>query len=159
MTDAEPEMQAAPESEQPPGFSLLETLVVLVLMAMLSGLAMLTFTPSGLLAEQEADRLTRALETARDRAIVANMPVIVEIHEEGAQIRFLGENETGARGYIADRIAWADEVSIRAEGEALPSAVMFDALGNGSDKSFSVYADGAVRTVRVSVAGDVIRLP
>ena len=159
MTDAGTGLQDAQEAEQPPGFSLLEILVVLVLMAILSGVAMLTFTPSGLLAEQEADRLTRALEAARDRAIVASMPVIVEVHEDGAEIRYFGQSGASAPGVLTERIAWADDVFIRAEGEELPAAVIFDALGNGPDKRFSVYADGVVRTVRVSVAGEVNRLP
>lgn len=107
------------------GFSLIEVMVALTIMALAAGAVVMTVgSPGGTLAAQ-TDRLIASLAAARDSALAANRTVSVEISDAG--YRTITHSQI-APPRITEMEAWGDGVSIGVNG-AMPAIVTFDPVG------------------------------
>jgi general secretion pathway protein H len=137
------------------GFSLIEMLVALAIMALAAGLVVMTAPgPSGRLAD-ETDALIRSLATARDLALVENRAVTVEITETGYETRIarrLGAPETRAS------VNWRADTTVAIGDGRLPTAVTFDSIGLTEPVRITLFRDGAKDGVILDGSGRIGRL-
>lgn len=107
------------------GFSLIEVMVAMTIMALAAGAVVMTVgAPGGTLAAQ-TDRLIASLAAARDSALVANRTVSIEISDAG--YRTITHSQIAAPA-ISETEVWADGVSVETSA-AMPAIVTFDPVG------------------------------
>jgi general secretion pathway protein H len=109
-------------SRQQPGFTLIEVMVVMAVIAIAVGVATLALRDSRTTRlDREAARLSALLETARAEARVAQLPVRFELTPDG------GESQFRFTGLPASRTMpthWLDD-AVRAEiADARPTLVL-----------------------------------
>lgn len=95
-----------PAARRPGGFSLLELLVVIVILAIMVGMTLLSMGTlrSGDVAETEARRLTALLELVAEEALVQGRDYGVEFFEDG--YRFLSwDPDSGLWSVVSDEAA------------------------------------------------------
>lgn len=82
------------------GFSLIEILIAMLIMAIMVGVAITSISRSNdKYARQEIDRLLAAIETVRDLAVIQNQEYGLSINEEGYQFLRLNDTEEGKRPF------------------------------------------------------------
>lgn len=137
------------------GFSLIEIMVALTIMALAAGVVVMTAgAPGGGLSAQ-TDRLIAGLEAARDRALSANRHVSVEITPAG--FRTLTHSLiTGPAP--APLEAWPDGLSVRSPQADLPLIIRFDPVGLAEGGIIELGQGKAVDGIIVEPSGRVRRL-
>ncbi len=139
------------------GFSLIETLVVIAIMATAATLIFLT-SPSGTPSlEKEADRLAAQLMAKRDFALIQNRPVLIDITADGYETRVRTRTGWAEPNGKRDYIDWEDGTSIQLPGDRLPGALMFDTIGLTEPTSITLYRDGRTETIDLDGSGNVSR--
>lgn len=124
------------------GFSLIEIMVALTIMALATGVVVMTVgAPGGGLSVQ-TDRLIAGLEAARDRALSANRHVSVEITPAGFRTI---THSLIAGPALAPLEAWPDGLSVSSPQTDLPLMIRFDPVG---------LAEGGVIELSQGKAGD-----
>lgn len=136
------------------GFSLIELLVALIIMSMVTSIAILTNTSHNRLAV-ETDRLIASLKDARDRAVIENQTVTVEISDEGYQAR----THTRIASPAADSTqqAWEQGTSAAIADGALPAVLTFDPVGLAEPITLTLYRDGIIERIAIDAAGEIRR--
>lgn len=136
------------------GFSLIEMLVALTIMALAAGVALLAAN-NGMSLASEADRFIAALSTARDRSVIENRIVQVEVSETGysAVVRArlgpaIAESEPGK---------WEPGTSVAATNRNLPIVLMFDPVGLTEPAEFTLFRGRARERVAVDSSGQITR--
>jgi len=137
------------------GFSLIEMLAALAIMALAAGLVVMSIpNPSGRLAD-ETDELIRNLVAARDLALVENRTVTVEIGETGYETRIarrLGPPETRTQ------VNWRPDTSVAMGDGRLPAAILFDSVGLTESAAITLFRDGRKDGVAIDASGRIGRL-
>ncbi len=137
------------------GFSLIEMLAALAIMALAAGLVAMSIpNPSGRLAD-ETDDLIRNLVAARDLALVENRMVMVEIGETGYEtriVRRLGSPETRAQ------VSWRPETSVAMGDGRLPAAILFDSVGLTEPATITLFRKNRKDGVVIDGSGRIGRL-
>ncbi|WP_374467846.1 GspH/FimT family pseudopilin [Phenylobacterium sp.] len=138
------------------GFTLVEVMVALLVMALLTSAVLLTVPDPGPRLADEAERLAGRLAHAREAALTANRPVEMVIDAEGYAFR---EQRRGVWVPLDDgpfaRKAWPEGLQVAVESAEGRSAVRFDSTG-GADPATVRLANrrGAVR-LSVDAQGEV----
>ncbi len=137
------------------GFSLIEMLIALAIMALAAGLVVMTAPgPSGRLAD-ETDALIRSLASARDLALIENRIVTVEITETGYETRIarrLGAPETRATA------SWGADTTVATGDGRLPAAIVFDPVGLTEPVQITLFRGGAKDGIVIESSGRIGRL-
>jgi len=137
------------------GFSLIEMLAALAIMALAAGLVVMSIpNPSGRLAD-ETDELIRNLVAARDLALVENRTVTFEIGETGYKTRIarrLGPAETRAQ------VDWRPDTSVAMDDGRLPAAILFDSVGLTEPAAITLFRTGSKDGVLIDASGRIGRL-
>lgn len=137
------------------GFSLIEMLAALAIMALAAGLVVMSIpNPSGRLAD-ETDELIRNLVAARDLALVENRTVTFEIGETGYETRIarrLGPAETRAQ------VDWRPDTSVAMDDGRLPAAILFDSVGLTEPAAITLFRNGRKDGVLIDASGRIGRL-
>lgn len=138
------------------GFTLVELLVALFIVALASSVAVMNFNRAGASARDEAGRVARAIAAARDHAVIQSRPVAVMFDAGGYRFgerigggwRPLRSDCCKARAYPAPVIAR----SARKAGERL----VFDLSGLPVAPVELVLSDGAGQfRLAVDAAGNI----
>jgi general secretion pathway protein H len=152
-------MPARPAQQAPrtAGFSLVEMLVVLAIMALAASVVLLNAGPRGQSLAAETDRLAVHLSAARDLALTRNRAVRVEIGATGyimtVQSR-LGWTPPDRTGAI---IAWQEGTTVSAPPEALPLQIVFDSIGIASAGEVILDRNGETQSIRIDASGAIAR--
>jgi general secretion pathway protein H len=136
------------------GFSLIEMLVALTVMALASGLALLTMSSGASLAS-ETDRFIAALEAARDQSIIENRIVQVEVSEAGysSSVR----RRLGPALPDAAPATWEQGTSVATAGGELPVVMSFDPVGLTEPAEFTLFRGRSRERVTVDGSGEIAR--
>lgn len=137
------------------GFSLIEMMVVLTIMALTATLVMLSAPGGSNSLAADTDRLLADLSAARDLAVIENRNVTVEISEQGYQTRVLSRLGPGA---VSQSVAWPDGTTVGAPDGRLPAIVMFDPIGLSAPAAFTLYRHGHADGVEIGASGEIRRL-
>lgn len=136
------------------GFSLIEMMVALTIMALAAGAVIMTVgSPGGTLAAQ-TDRLIANLAAARDQALVANRTVSVEISEAG--YRTIVHSQI-APPTISEETAWAEGISVTMPQSVMPAMVTFDPVGLAVGAQIDLTRGAASDGVLVLASGQIRR--
>lgn len=136
------------------GFSLIEMMVALTIMALAAGAVIMSVgSPGGTLAAQ-TDRLIASLAAARDQALIANRTVSVEISEAG--YRTIIHSQV-APPTISEVETWAEDVSVTMPESAMPAMVTFDPVGLAVGAQIDLKRGAASDGVIVLASGQIRR--
>lgn len=136
------------------GFSLIEMMVALTIMALAASVVVMTVgSPGGTLAAQ-TDRLISGLAAARDQALVENRMVSVEISETG--FRTIVRSHVGPPA-LGRTESWDHGVSVTSPDGDLPMIVTFDPVGLADVASISLTKGNAGDGVVVEASGRIRR--
>ncbi len=128
------------------GFSTIEILVVLAIIAMLASLLSSRMAPSTASASKLAETLADTLGTARSRAIISGKPSFVEIDLS----RGVASDDTGAR----IEMPHGTEIEITTAKEAAllghPNRIVFLADGTSSGGTITIRREGVAATVETN---------
>lgn len=137
------------------GFSLIEMLAALAIMALAAGLVVMSLpNASGRLAD-ETDELIRSLVAARDLALIENRTVTFEVGETGYEMRIasrLGPPETRAK------VSWRADTSVAVGDGRLPAAILFDSVGLTEPAEIILFRNGLKDGVVIDASGRIGRL-
>lgn len=149
---------ARPE-RHPRGFTLVELMVVLAVLALAATVVILTIPGSNARVAEEADRLAVRIASLRDLAIVEGRPMALVINPSG--YAFERREQSGwadlpGRGF--DRHDWPRGVGLTKPAGGAPLRIAFDPVGLTSGRTELAISDGDV-TARLSVSttGEVVR--
>jgi general secretion pathway protein H len=136
------------------GFSLIEVMVALTIMALAAGAVVMTVgSPGGSLATQ-TDRLIASLVAARDNALTANRMVSVEIGEGGYQT-IVHSQVSFPR--VMPFQAWADGVSVTTDHGAASVMITFDPVGLAQGAQVALTRGGMTDGIVVLASGEIRR--
>lgn len=138
------------------GFTLVELMVVLAVLALAATLVLLTAPTSGSRVQGEADRLAARIAALRDLAIVEGRPMAVTVSPSGyAFERRMVDGWQALPGRGFSRHDWPQSVRMTA---AAPQRIVIDPIGMTSAPAAVALTDGEV-TLRVTLAtsGEVAR--
>jgi general secretion pathway protein H len=142
------------------GFTLVELMVVLALLALATTAVIITMPASGSAAQAEADRLALRVAALRDLAIVEGRPAALVVSPSG--YAFERQTEAGweplsGRGFA--RRDWPAGVGIAASStNAALIRVSFDTMGMTAAPQKIVLSDGDGRAaLTISATGGVTR--
>jgi len=138
------------------GFSLIEMLVALTVMALVTGLVMFTGPAAGGSLGAETDRFIASLSSARDLALIESRIVTVEISEAGYETRV--RSRLMAATPAAPLENWSEGTTVATADGRLPALLTFDPVGLTEPALFTLYRDGAMVRVSVDVAGEIRRV-
>lgn len=137
------------------GFSLIEMLVALTVMALVTGLVIVTGPAAGGSLAAETDRFIVSLATARDLALIESRVVTVEVSEEGYATRV--RSRLIASTTAAPRESWNKGTTVAAADGRLPALLTFDPVGLTEPMTFTLYRDGAMQRVAIDPSGEIRR--
>ena len=141
------------------GFTLVELMVVLAIMALAATAVVLTIPGEERTVRSEADRLAARLAAARDVAVIEGRSVSVSFAPSGYGFeRRIEGNWQPLPGRAFERRNWPGGVRfVAGDGQAV-TRVLFDRIGTSSTPQAIVLAGGDAREiVRISAMGEVSR--
>lgn len=150
---------AVPPDRHPRGFTLVELMVVLAVLALAATVVILTIPGSNARVAGEADRLAVRIAALRDLAIVEGRPMALVISPSG--YAFERRENTGwidlpGRGF--DRHDWPRDVRLLEPVGGAPLRIAFDPVGLTSARTQLAIGDGdATARLSVSTTGEVVR--
>ena len=144
---------------RPSGFTLVELMVVLAVLALTATVVILTIPGSNARVTEEADRLAVRIASLRDLAIVEGRPMALVISPSGYAFErreAAGWADLPGRGF--DRHDWPRGVRLTEPADGAPLRIAFDPVGLTSARTELAIGDGDV-TARLSVSttGEVVR--
>lgn len=141
------------------GFTLVELMVVLAIMALAATAVVLTIPGEERTVRSEADRLAARLAAARDIAVIEGRSVAVSFAPSGYgfERRISGEWQP-LPGRAFEQRNWPGEVRFAAGNGQGAARVLFDRVGISPTPQVVVLTGGDAREiVRVSATGEVSR--
>jgi general secretion pathway protein H len=136
-----------PRNRRSPGFSLVELMVVMVILALAGGAVMLTVPAPQVRLEAQAQALASHLARAREEAILRNHPVALRVEATGYafSLRRAGRWEALAQPPFGERRFGQDIHAVFDPDQGLPR-FEFDATGDTEGGSVVLAAfDDALR--------------
>ena len=150
---------AVPPERHPRGFTLVELMVVLAVLALAATVVILTIPGSNARVAEEADRLAVRIAALRDLAIVEGRPMALVVSPSGYAFE---RREAG--GWMAlpgkgfDQHDWPSGVRLTEPGNNAPVRIAFDTIGMTSARTALAIGDGEVTArLTVSATGEVAR--
>lgn len=147
------------------GFSLIEVLAALAIMAMVSVMAVAMLPARLSLEAQEADRLVLRLETARRQAETSGGVIGFAADADGGGYVFLDWTGQGWRVRRQDRalgpyrfpgdVRLAGDVRTGSEPGAEGPALWFDAAGGEGEAVYRLTGPGGVRRILIAPGGRI----
>lgn len=153
---AKPRARARPDAN---GFTLVELMVVLAIMALAATAVVLTIPGEERSVRSEADRLAARLAAARDVAVIEGRSVAVRFAPSGYgfERRIAGEWQP-LPGRPFEQRSWPADVTFSAESGQGVARILFDRVGTSPTPQTVVLSGGDAREmVRVSATGEVSR--
>ncbi|MDP3783536.1 MAG: GspH/FimT family pseudopilin [Sphingopyxis sp.] len=141
------------------GFTLVELMVVLAIMALAVTAVVLTIPGEERSVRSEADRLAARLAGARDIAVIEGRSVAVNFAPSGYgfERRIAGEWQP-LPGRAFTQRNWPSDVRFAADGGQGAARILFDRVGTSPTPQVVVLSGGEAREiVRVSATGEVSR--
>jgi general secretion pathway protein H len=138
------------------GFSLIEMLVALAVMALVTGLVIFTGPASGGSLAAETDRFIVSLATARDLALIESRVVTVEVSETGHLTTVHSRLVPGTQPAAPE--SWSKGTTVATSDGRLPALVTFDPVGLTEPATFTLYRDGAMQRVAIDPSGEIRRV-
>lgn len=137
------------------GFSLIETLVVLAVMALATSTVILA-SGGGNSLGAETDRFVASLTAARDQALIENRVVTMEVSETGyrASVR----SRLGPVSPASPPENWEQGTSVATPDGRLPVVLVFDPVGLAEPAQFTLFRGNANERVTVEASGEIRRL-
>lgn len=141
------------------GFSLVELMVGLFVIALLASVAVLSLPDSGSQLRRAAESFGAKAGAARDEAIVTSRPVAAVFGSAGYYFEFRDENgwaPSEASGLTGDD--WPEGTSVSVSGAAGGGnrRIIFDSLGLASEDAAITLTRGDARaTVTIARNGDI----
>ena len=129
------------------GFTLVELMVVLVIIALAAAAVVLTMPEPGGSVESEAVRFAARTKAARDRAILESRPVAVQVGGGGYDVA----RRVGGAWQAEAHYDWVDETIAEIAGSGSGS-IRFDSTGL-AEPAFVVLRRGG-RRATVEIGGD-----
>jgi general secretion pathway protein H len=138
------------------GFSLIEMLVALSVMALVTGLVIFTGPAAGGSLAAETDRFVVSLADARDLALIESRVVTVEVSESGyattVHSRLMPAAAPGAPQN------WSEGTTVATGDGRLPALLTFDPVGLTEPMSFTLYRDGITQRIAIDPSGEIRRV-
>ncbi|WP_082395823.1 GspH/FimT family pseudopilin [Sphingopyxis macrogoltabida] len=141
------------------GFTLVELMVVLAILALAAAAVVLTIPGDERTVRSEADRLAARLAAARDVAVIEGRSVAVNFAPSGYGFERRVEGAwQPLPGRAFEQRNWPGDVRfVAGDGQGV-SRILFDRVGTSPTPQSVVLAGGDAReTVRVSATGEVSR--
>ncbi len=141
------------------GFTLVELMVVLAIMALTATVVVLTIPSENSLLRSESDRLSARLAAARDLAVIDGRSVAISFAPSGYgfERRLDGAWQTLPGRAFAQR-NWPSGIHFSSDSAQPVARVIFDTVGTSPTPQMIVLMAGDARqTVRVTATGDIIR--
>ena len=138
------------------GFSLVEMLVVLAILAAVASTIFLNSPAATPNLAKEADKVAAQLLSARDLAIIENRPVLVEFDPSGYRVQQRSRFGWNAAPGV-QMVAWGEGTSYSVEGGALASAVLFDSIGLTDPVAITLFRKGRIERISLDGTGNVER--
>ncbi len=141
------------------GFTLVELMIVLAIMALAATAVVLTIPGEERTVRSEADRLAARLAAARDIAVIEGRSVAVSFAPSGYgfERRIAGEWQP-LPGRAFEQRNWPSDVRFAAGNGQGAARVLFDRVGISPTPQVVVLTGGDAREiVRVSATGEVSR--
>jgi general secretion pathway protein H len=149
----------ARHSARSAGFTLVELMVVLAVLALAATIVILTIPGSNARVHDEADRLAVRIASLRDLAIVEGRPMALVVSPSGYGFE---RREVGGwavlpgRGFA--RHNWPRGVRLTDPADGAPLRIAFDPVGMTSARTVLTIGDSAVSArLTVSATGEVTR--
>lgn len=141
------------------GFTLVELMVVLAIMALAATAVVLTIPGEERTVRSEADRLAARLAAARDIAVIEGRSVAVNFAPSGYGFeRRIDGTWQPLPGRAFEQRAWPTDVRFDAANGRGAARILFDRVGTSPTPQALVLSGGTAReTVRVSAVGEVSR--
>ncbi|WP_422060390.1 GspH/FimT family pseudopilin [Sphingopyxis sp.] len=151
--------KAEPPSPRGNGFTLVELMVVLAIMALAATIVALTIPGEEPTVRSEADRLAARLAAARDVAVIEGRSVSVNLAPSGYGFeRRIGGAWQPLPGRAFAQRNWPGGVRFVAGDGQAAARVLFDRVGTSPTPQAVVLSGGdAQEIVRVSATGEVSR--
>ena len=140
------------------GFTLVELMVVLAIMALAATAVVLTIPGEERTVRSEADRLAARLAAARDIAVIEGRSVAVRFAPSGYgfERRIAGEWQP-LPGRAFEQRNWPADVHLSVGGQGA-ARILFDRVGTSPTPQVLLLAGGDAREmVRVSATGEISR--
>ncbi|MBL0768925.1 GspH/FimT family pseudopilin [Sphingopyxis sp. DHUNG17] len=141
------------------GFTLVELMVVLMILALAATAVVLTIPDEQQTVRSEADRLAARLAAARDIAVVEGRSVAVRFAPSGYgfERRIEGSWQPLPGRTFAQR-NWPSDVAFAGDDGQPVARLIFDRVGTSPTPQALVLSGGGAReTVRISATGEVSR--
>ena len=150
---------AVPPDRHPRGFTLVELMVVLAVLALAATVVIMTIPGSNARVANEADRLAVRIAALRDLAIVEGRPMALVLSPSGYAFERReagGWSALPGRGY--DRHDWPRGVRMTEPAGGAPLRIAFDTVGMTSARTTLAIGDGETNArISVSATGEVVR--
>lgn len=139
------------------GFSLVELLIVVFIIAVVASFIVLTAPPGTPPVEREADRLTSQLDAARQHALISGTTTGLQLTEGGYAPVAMRQTDWEVMPGQAYRLRKGEIRPVSdTDAPAQPGPVfVFDALGFARDAQVELRVDREVRTIHVEADGRV----
>lgn len=143
----------------PNGFTLVELMVVLAIMALAATAVVLTIPGEERTVRSEADRLAARLAAARDVAVIEGRSVAVSFAPSGYGFeRRISSEWQPLPGRAFEQRSWPGDVRFSAGDGQGAARVLFDRVGTSPTPQVVVLTGGDAREiVRVSATGEISR--
>lgn len=146
--------QAAPTGRRQ-GFTLVELLLVVAILALAAGAVILTAPNPHPSVTADADRFAARLVHAREEAILSNRPVAVEATTTGYDFSvFDGERWARLEDGPFEPQAWTNGTIVALS--VTPMRLVFDPTGVAEPATLTLSRDGRSHRVAVDGAGEVL---
>ena len=141
------------------GFTLVELMVVLAIMALAATAVVLTIPGEDRTVRSEADRLAARLAAARDIAVIEGRTVSVNIAPSGYTFdRRIGGEWQPLPGRSFEQRNWPSDVRFAAGDGQGAARILFDRVGTSPSPQAIVLTGGDAREiVRVLATGEISR--